>query len=97
MATTAIDPVKLSFGIEDSVSCFCVVEVDREETLDQPVDSLAQMTGETYQLQIRKSKQYCTSKQAPKNAFQLLFNAQNRKTLPAKLKDLFKQKLALFN
>ena len=38
MATTATVPVVLSFGIENSVSCLRVVEVDREETLAQPVD-----------------------------------------------------------
>ena len=37
------------------------------------------------------------SKQVSKNAFQLLYNAQSRKTLPAKLKDPFNQKMTLFN
>ena len=38
MATTATVPVMFSFGIEYSVSCFWLVEVDREETLAQLVD-----------------------------------------------------------
>ena len=38
MATTATVPVMFSFGIEYSVSCFWLVEVDREESLAQLVD-----------------------------------------------------------
>ena len=38
MATTATVPVMCFFGIEYSVSCFCLVELDREETLAQLVD-----------------------------------------------------------
>ena len=38
MATTATVPVMISFGIENSVSCFRLVELGREETLAHLVD-----------------------------------------------------------
>ena len=37
------------------------------------------------------------SKKVTQNAFQVLFDAQNRTTLPAKLNNPFTQKLSLFN
>ena len=116
MATTATVPVMFSFGIEYNVSCFWLVEVDREETLAHLVNKfgpddwgdisthiwvkVSHSKSGTYDkfnlnntvglvLRVLKSDVLWIkfekslpppSKQVPKNAFKLFFNAQNKYT-----------------